>query len=249
MSFERNFFQYFENLNRRLRIQPLMLGGVATSGGGSGGPPGGFIGMLPQSRITYDKLEAATPTTPSGYTAPSGATLVDNLNHIRNRLEIIEVSGTLTVKQDGITIASGVTVMDFEGSTVTVQNDGGGKVTVVVSGSGGGISEVQDDGILVVTDATILNFEGGNQVTADGSTAKIESPIIYREEFFPLVLTSGYNTAKKFISNSVTVFYNGLRQSSQYINENGIRTGFTTDFTVRSGTHVLTEYEYYKSEN
>ena len=130
MTFERNFFQYLENLKNRLRAQPLFLGGVSSSGGGVGGPPGGFVGMLPQSRVTYDKLEEGTASTPE-----SGATLLDNLNHIRQRLEVIEASGS------------------------------------------GGISEVQDDSVLVVSNATILNFEGGNTVTADGSTAVIESPI------------------------------------------------------------------------
>jgi hypothetical protein len=60
------------------RPWPLVLGGIAGPGGGSGSPPGGVIGKLAQTRICYDTTEAATAgSTP----APS---LVHNLNRIRH---------------------------------------------------------------------------------------------------------------------------------------------------------------------
>ena len=82
MTYERQFFQYLDNLKRRIYAQPLNLGGLSSSGGGVGGPPGGFLGYLPQTRITYDKLEDATMQT-----VLSGPSLWDNLNHIRKRLD------------------------------------------------------------------------------------------------------------------------------------------------------------------
>ena len=53
----------------------MVLGGVTGPDGGSGGPPGGFIGQLAQKYVTYDTTEALA----SG----GAASLVDNLNHMR----------------------------------------------------------------------------------------------------------------------------------------------------------------------
>lgn len=83
--FSRTFFDYFNALERKMRVQPLNLGGAASSGAGIGGPPGGFRGYLPQSRVSYDSLEIGTPETVS-----SGPSLWDNLNHIRYRLDVLE---------------------------------------------------------------------------------------------------------------------------------------------------------------
>ena len=55
----------------------IVLGGTSGSGGGSGYPPGGITGQLPQRYVSYDTTEADTAgSTPS----PS---LVHNLNRIR----------------------------------------------------------------------------------------------------------------------------------------------------------------------
>jgi hypothetical protein len=99
-------------------LRPLLLGGAQGPAGGVGGPPGGFIGYLPQWRVSYDESEQGTTWTvgsgippsgliwhstclpsglspragiwPSGYCAP---TLWDNLNHIRARISALEASG------------------------------------------------------------------------------------------------------------------------------------------------------------
>lgn len=129
MTYERQFFQYLENLKRRMETKPLNLGGVASSGGGIGGPPGGFINYLPQSRVTYDKLEDGTFFTPA-----SGMSLLDNLNHIRARLNSVEASGiggSWGVQKDDVTVlASGVTLLNFENVT-SVTDEGAGKVTII----------------------------------------------------------------------------------------------------------------------
>ena len=57
---------------------PIILGGIAGSGGGIAGRPGGFIGQLPQYEITYDLSEIASP----GIAVAGSPSLLDNLNHI-----------------------------------------------------------------------------------------------------------------------------------------------------------------------
>ena len=62
-----------------------VLGGSSGSAGGTGGPPGGFIGKLAQGYVCYDTTEAEAIT---GTTS-----LVDNLNHIRYRINVMEETG------------------------------------------------------------------------------------------------------------------------------------------------------------
>ena len=87
MSFESTLIDYVNLIERSSNIRPLFLGGVTSSGGGDGGPPGGFVGYLPQTRVAYDLSELATLDT-----AISGASLLDNLNHIRYRIETVEIT-------------------------------------------------------------------------------------------------------------------------------------------------------------
>ena len=203
MTYERQFFQYLENLKRRIYAQPLNLGGVSSSGGGVGGPPGGFLGKLPQSKVTFDKLEEGR----SG-TVASGASLLDNLNHIRRRLTNVEASGAFAssfqLQEDDVVIASGVQTINFEGN-VSLVDEGSKKVTVTVSGGGiSGISILEDD-LPIATGVTTINFEGdvttvdeggdtvtvtisgGGGGTADGSfwstDAAPTSPSVYDDEF------------------------------------------------------------------
>ena len=82
--FERDIIDLVNDSARRQIIRPLNLGGVSGADGGSSGPPGGFIGKLPQSRVAYDTTEAGLNTTSEN---PS---ILDNLNHIRYRLDTIE---------------------------------------------------------------------------------------------------------------------------------------------------------------
>jgi len=79
-----DFPAYLQELlerNRQItRIQPTHLGGSSGSDGGTGAPPGGFVGKLSQKYITYDSTEAETTST------GSNSSIVDNLNHIRWRI-------------------------------------------------------------------------------------------------------------------------------------------------------------------
>ena len=76
--------EYISNTRRRFGIDPNFLGGVEGPAGGTGSPPGGFVGQLVQTQVTYDTTEAAV------YTTSGSSSLLDNLNHIRYRLESLE---------------------------------------------------------------------------------------------------------------------------------------------------------------
>jgi hypothetical protein len=130
--FEHKFFEYLSTLNRQQLARPTFLGGTTGSGGGVGGPPGGFIGMLPQGRIAFDLSEAEIWDIPS-----SGESLLDNLNRIRYRVKQIEdlQLGGITLKKDDVVFQSGVTVLDF-GGPVTFADEGNGEVKIVVVVSG-----------------------------------------------------------------------------------------------------------------
>lgn len=118
--FEQIFFNYFEQFKRLQEATPLVLGGVSGAGGGTGGRPGGFVGYLPQTNVAYDMTEAE-----SLYVPDSGASLLDNLNHIRYRLANVEgISAGLAVYEDGIEIASGVTILDFLMGNITETSPG-----------------------------------------------------------------------------------------------------------------------------
>jgi hypothetical protein len=108
MQYEMNTFNYFDTLVRFLRAQPINLAGIAAPSGGQAGGPG-YIGYLPQTRVAYDQTEAATQDT-----AISGS-LLDNLNHIRYQITTLSgiAAGGVIIKDDGIMVASGVTVLDF----------------------------------------------------------------------------------------------------------------------------------------
>lgn len=114
MSFERRIFYYLENLKRQLRTQPLILGGVTASGGGLGAPPGGFIGVLPQTRVAFDLTEAVASGIPA-----SGPSLLDNLNRIR--YDIANLSGGGSSTFTGLTDTPGNYTGD-SGKVVTVKN-------------------------------------------------------------------------------------------------------------------------------
>lgn len=130
---ENTILTLLEDTSRNLRATPLNLGGISGIGGGVGTIPGGFIGQLTQSRVAYDTDELATDYTPA-----SGMSLLDNLNHIRERIGVLESGGSITVV-DNNTPASfyDVDTIEFSGGVI-LTDLGGGNVRVVVTASGGG---------------------------------------------------------------------------------------------------------------
>lgn len=150
-----------ESSARNLKAHPLNLGGIAGVGGGVGGPPGGFIGWLPQTRVAYDEDELATLAT-----SVSGS-LLDNLNHIRYRLELIEAgSGVLVVDEyDGSPSVSPTDRISFSGATVT--DLGGGRALITINASGGSgtpLTVEELDGSPSVTNVDKIIFSGATVI-------------------------------------------------------------------------------------
>lgn len=191
--FEREFYNRINNLKANLVARPLILGGVTSSGGGVGGPPGGFIGYLPQTRVTYDLSELAILDVPI-----SGASLIDNLNHIRYRIDTLENadSGHVIVFDEvELTQRAKLT---FSGTGVTViDNAITGSTDVVISGvsaSGGGHT-IQDEGSNL-SQRTKLNFTGtGVTVTDD---------VINDATVVDISISGGANIAYTDVSNIFT---------------------------------------------
>lgn len=158
-----------ESASRNARVQPLNLGGLAGGGGGVGGPPGGFIGWLPQTRVAYDDDEIASSGIPA-----SGYSLLDNLNHIRYRLNIIESGGVgspLVVEQEGGTPINNVDRIIFSG--LAVVDLGNGDVKVVSSGGGGG-----GDGTYLRLDATNDPITGELKIQKDSFPSYSPTPYL-----------------------------------------------------------------------
>lgn len=109
-NYEQQIFSYMDAAVRNAKISPMLLGGVAGSGGGIGGNPGGFIGYLPQTRVAYDESELETLVIPA-----SGMSLLDNLNRIRYRLASIEAvtSGGVNVLENDATVLLGARTLNF----------------------------------------------------------------------------------------------------------------------------------------
>lgn len=216
--FDTTLFQYFQNIKRQILFTPLNLGGAASSGGGTGGPPGGFLGHLPQTRVTYDTTEASL----SGFTSPNpynssgvlvNASLVDNLNHIRYRLGTVEnlafSSNVLTIEYNDVVVASGVTILNFEG-TIDASSSGPGEVTVVFSGGTGGSADIKakvssndttsdylQSKLSAGTNVSIAVInEGGNeqlQITASGGATSDEKAKV-----------SSNDTTTNYLENKIT---------------------------------------------
>lgn len=150
-----------ESTARNIKAHPLNLGGVTGGGGGVGGPPGGFIGWLPQTRVAYDQDEFATLYTPA-----SGMSLLDNLNHIRYRLGTVEasgVAGTIRVFDNNTPATYNLTdTIHFSGAGVIVTNLGSGDIRVTISGGGGGSPLVvqEADGSPIVSNVDKIIFSG-----------------------------------------------------------------------------------------
>lgn len=86
--FEYELLSMLQSVHSQVSLQPLALGGTSGSAGGSGSPPGGFIGQLAQGFVTYDTTEAESLDVPSG-----GSSLLHNLNRVRYRIAALEAGG------------------------------------------------------------------------------------------------------------------------------------------------------------
>lgn len=155
--YHRQIISTMKDLSRHNKwwSSPVNLGGSGGTGGGSGIPIGGMHGQLIQSKVAYDTSELAYSGIVS---SPPSGSLVDNLAHMRltasgieSRVTVIESTSNLEIQEDDVHVASGVTVLNFEGPVGVVKE--GTKTTVTVelgaSGIAGAISGILDHGSLV----------------------------------------------------------------------------------------------------
>jgi len=199
--YDQNLFKYFSQMERKFYARPLNLGG---SPYGLGSPAGGFVGYLPQNRVSYDTDELESDVVPA-----SGISLIDNMNHIRYRLNALEVGG-ITFQEDDITVASGVTIANFEGG-VTVTDNGGNKVTIDIAGS------LTDEKVKISANDTTSNYllskiaEGtGITITEvdDGGNEQVEITCTVSGELVKVSAndtTSGYLNGKLVAGTGITL--------------------------------------------
>lgn len=152
---------------RATLARPLWLGGVASASGGAGGPPGGFSGWLPQKRVAYDTSELAASGLPV-----SGISLLDNLNHIRYRLNTLELASGGTGGH--IILYSGTAFpsepkLNFLGNITVVDDPANSRTNITVTGGGGGASGIAD-----ITPAIARTwFLSGNGGGGDGGSSSV----------------------------------------------------------------------------
>jgi hypothetical protein len=249
MRFEDILAQYFNNFRSYIALRPLNLGGIEGSGGGIGGPPGGFAGYLPQTRSAYDYSEDATLFTPT-----ISGSLLDNLNHIRYRITVLETSGApMEVEWGGVVVASGITILDFEGAGVADVSAIGSKVTVTISGGGGGSPlDVENSGITIVSGATSIDFGTGFTVVASGLEAYVtysgaagQHAHVYGEDVSAQIVPSGYHftTTYIYMVNTLRIYLNGLRQRKTYYYEDAGLQGFTVTFSADLNDELFVDYD------
>lgn len=253
--YDYNFFEYFSNLERKLKVAPLNLGGIIGSGGGGGGPPGGFIGMLPQTRVSYDTDEFAL----SGFTSANpydasgvliSASLLDNLNHIRYRLEVIEGGGGFTgvdIYNEDVLVLSNVTVLDFHGAE-SVTYIGGGEVEIDVAksyltltdtpnsytGEGNKIASVKGD----ESGMEFITISGG----VDTFKAKVSSNDT-TEDFLENKIVAGSNIGVTVLNDgayeTLEVSISGVQVTNKFV----MTFGFSGDITAGTGkTRLFAPY-------
>lgn len=161
--FEYTVLDLIESAARNSKVQPLNLGGVAGAGGGEGGPAGGFIGWLPQTRVAYDTDEFAY----SGIESMPSGTLVDNLAHIRYRLGVLESGVTNLIVEDETIFVTHVDEITFHGAVVT--DLGGGQALVTISG--GGLDTASGDARYLMLDGSNDPITGSIRINVTDTTA------------------------------------------------------------------------------
>ena len=195
----------------------FVLGGTGGAGGGSGGPPRGFSGKLLQTHVTYDTTEASTM---SG-TASSGS-LLDNLNHIRYRIDNIVASGGADANAIHINVANEIapidekTVIDLEDILIIEDSvDIFSKKSITVSN---------------LKTAVLSGYSSTNTIFGEDLTSQIPA------------VSGIYTTENSIVEDTLRLYINGIRQRKI----NYVVSGYsvTLSETLLSEDDILVDYNY-----
>jgi hypothetical protein len=244
--YEKTLMSQLDNLRMQMLARPLNLGGVAGEGGGGGGGLG-YVGYLPQTRVSYDESELA-----SELTVASGRSLLDNLNHIRYRLEQVEgnSSGSVTVKENGVVVSSGITVLDFIGSEVGIIS--ASEVTISsVGGSTGGGHTIEDE-TTPLAQRSNLSFQGAAiSVSDDAVNDRTVVSVTAGEYSFIETLsnqcdgiTDHFDVSNAIPSGTLRVYWNGLRQEPGSVTIDVDDLGFTMPIIPESSDTLVVDYAF-----
>lgn len=85
-------------------------------------------------------------------------------------------SGGIDVEDEGVSEATGATILNFVGAGVTAADVGGGQVDITIPGGGGGI-DIEDEGVSEATGAGTLNFIGAGVTATDAGGGVVDITI------------------------------------------------------------------------
>lgn len=225
---------------QQVKASPLNLGGISWSGGGAGQPPGGFFGVLPQTRVAFDLTEDET-----NYVPASGASLLDNLNRIRYRIRQLELGGGGGSSTFVNLIDTPNTYAGSAGKFVRVKDtEDGLEFATISSGVGGG--HIIKDETTEYPQRTYLEFRNA-EVTDDSVNDSTVVTIpsghnhVYNEEFTGDGETT-FTTAYDYQPGTLAVYLNGLRLPTTEFFENPPR-GFSTAYPINPGDVLSVDYQ------
>ena len=179
-SYER---QILRRISQPDAMTGVWLGGAAGADGGSGTPPGGYIGQLAQKYVAYDTTEAESSS--------GSASLVSNLNHIRQRIADLEAGGAGHIIRDESGPFTARTGLRFTGAIIDVTDDVGNDWTNVEVGYES-YNESGDFPVACVTSGSD-SIAIGNKHTVSGAQSGVLSGYYNRVESNQAVIAGGYN--------------------------------------------------------
>lgn len=112
--------------------------------------------------------------------------------------------------------------------------------------AGPGTITIMQDGAVIASGITTIDLHGTLSITTSGTVATVKHPD-HASDFYTVISgTTQFTTTNSYISNSLSVYWNGIKQFNTDYTELAPGSGlFTTGFTVPSGTLVVADYLYY----
>ena len=211
-------------------------GNLSFSSISAGGNAFGTIAVSGQSNVAADS-NSDTLT----FVAGSNITLTTNAGN--DSVTIASSGGALTVQEEGSSLSTAATTLNFVGSGVTATGSGATK-TITVSG---GEITVQDEGSALSTAAQTLNFVGaGVTATGSGATKTVTIPG-GGGEVFKTIAVSG---SSDIVADSATDTLTLVAGSGMTITNNASTDTITFASTgASSQSGVLTQFLFTPSSS